>query len=98
MPKGCVFTMMLPRNPGCLKQQTLKTAFRAVVGHFFYSFLEIYINEEPVQKIGSPVFIFWSGGPLELSYLELSDSLQLWQNLDFAEIFFKSLSNLNQNY
>ena len=42
----------------------------AVLGHFFYTILEIYINKEPMQKIGSPAFIFWSGGPLELSYFE----------------------------
>ena len=51
-----------PRNLGC---------FWAVFGHFFCTILEIYINEEPMQKIGFPAFIFWSGGPLELSYLEL---------------------------
>ena len=44
--------------------------FQAVLGHFFYIILEIYINKEPMQKIGSPAFIFWSGGPLELSYFE----------------------------
>ena len=48
----------------------INNAFRAVLGQFFYTILEIYINEEPMQKIGSPAFIFWLGGPLELSYLE----------------------------
>ena len=48
----------------------IKNNFQAVLGHFFYIILEIYINKEPMQKIGSPAFIFWSGGPLELSYFE----------------------------
>ena len=48
----------------------MNNAFRLFLGSFFYTILEIYINEEPMQKIGSPAFIFWSGGPLELSYLE----------------------------
>ena len=67
-----------PRNPGyILQRQTLgwipppiNNNFQAVLGLFFYIILEIYINKEPMQKIGSPAFIFWSGGPLELSYLE----------------------------
>ena len=33
-----------------------------------FIYFEIYINEEPMQKIGSPAFIFWSGTPLELSF------------------------------
>ena len=48
----------------------INDAFGAVFGYFFKTILEIHINEEPMQKIGSPAFIFWSGGPLELSYLE----------------------------
>ena len=48
----------------------INNAFRPVFGQFFHTILEIYINEEPMQKIGSPAFIFWSGGLLELSYLE----------------------------
>ena len=71
-----------PRNPGyILQRQTLgrggvdstppiNNDFQAVLGHSFYIILEIYINKEPMQKIGSPAFIFWSGGPLELSYFE----------------------------
>ena len=47
----------------------LNNALHAVWGSF-YMILEIYINKENIEKIGSPAFIFWSGGPLKLSYLE----------------------------
>ena len=56
-----------PRNPGYILQRQTLGLF---LGSFFYTILEIYINEEPMQKMGSPSFIFWSGGPLKLSCLE----------------------------
>ena len=70
-----------PRGPGyILQRQTLgggmipyppyEQRLSAFFGQFFYAILEIYINEEPMQKMGSPSFIFWSGGPLKLSCLE----------------------------
>ena len=42
-----------------------------------------------MQKIGSPAFIFWSGGPLQLLYLEpvkydLQTLGKIWQNLGFT--------------
>ena len=72
--------------------------FRAIFEQFFFTILEIYISKEPMQKIGSPAFICWSGGPLELSYFEpvyydLQIHGKIWKNLGFAYFFPKCSQN-----
>ena len=57
-------------------------------GSFFYTIIEIYINEEAMQKIGFLAFIF------RACLIWPSDSWQIWQNFGFVKKNSKSLSKL----